>query len=66
MGITSPGFSVDWGNCARKLKQLKRESVDAADNAETANSRKDDLDSAQGLLEQHTHSGLSYTETVPS
>ena len=44
-------LSGDWSSCASKLKQIKRDSCDAADYAETANSRKNDLDSAKDDLE---------------
>ena len=49
--LSSSGFAADWDYCASKLKQLKSESGDAADNAETANSAKDEFESAKDELE---------------
>lgn len=44
-------FAVDWSDCASELDRLRRASRDAADYAETANSRKDDLESEKDDLE---------------
>ena len=49
--LSSSGFSIDLDKCARNLKQLKSESADAIDNAETANSAKDELDSKKDELD---------------
>jgi hypothetical protein len=49
--IASDGLAVDWSDCAGELDRLRRAARDAADCAETAQSKKSDLESKKQDLE---------------